>query len=223
MRQESNVYPPPTQREIAFQKIREGILLSKWSPGSRLVERQLCREFGVSRTPVREAFNQLAKEGLVELVPQWGVFVKKLRKEEILEMYEVRGALERLAINLAADRATSEDIKRMESSLTEMREALSRRNYGRLNTADNMFHLSIIQASHNKKLIEMASMCQLHVFNMPGDGQAPDSAEQEKSLTEHARILEHLTNKNWRAAEKTLRAHLRNARDKTERHFVREQ
>lgn len=220
-----NNYSLLTQKEFVFQKIKEGIICSKWKPGGQLVERQLCEEFGVSRTPIREAFNQLAREGLVELIPQWGVFVKMLRKEEVLEMYEVREALEGLAVKLAVCRATPNDIEAIKDSLSEMENSLiaGRENIKALNEADNSFHRLLLQASHNAKLIELAAMCNIHVANLPGTKNSKVNLfVQHEALKEHKNIFECIINKLVDHAVKAIHDHLNKARKKAEFYFDNE-
>jgi len=222
MMDKENNYSLLTQKESAFKKIKEGILSSRWSLGSRLVERQLCAELGVSRTPIREAFSRLEREGLVELIPQWGVFVKKLSKSDILEIYEVRDALEGLAVRLAAKNAEENDIKTIRDMFRKMEKALENANFKELNEADNAFHFSIIKASHNKKLLDFVSMCHINVFNMPGNGNPPDYASQQRSMDEHRKILQNMVNKKGKEAEEALRKHLKNAKNRAEEQIHQE-
>jgi len=210
-----------TQKEMAYQQIKENILNSKWSPGTKLVERQLSEEFGVSRTPIREAFNQLEKEGLVEQVPKWGVFVKELNEQEILEMYEVREALEGLATRLSALRATENDIGKMKRAISKMELALgeeAEEEDGKAyDLADNEFHAFLVTASHNKKLIELASMCHMHVEDLPRELDKKSSRDEHRRLLkEHRNILDCIVSGNAVLAEELVLKHIAKARKNAE-------
>ena len=212
-----------TQKEMTYRRIKEDILNSKWPPGTKLVERQLSEKFGVSRTPIREAFNQLEKEGLVEQVPKWGVFVKELDEQEILEMYEVREALEGMAARLAAVRATKNDIKKMKEAILKMEQALgekSKEDVETYNLADNKFHAFLVNASHNKKLMNLASMCHMHVEEIPGAiDKKFGRAEHQRSVEEHKNILDCIVSKNAVLAGELTQKHITKAKEKAETFF----
>ena len=93
---------PPNLKEAVYQRLKESIIRGEISPGSKLVETQISQKLGVSRTPLREAISRLGQEGLLEVVPRHGTFVRKQSVNEILESLEIREALEGLAARLAA-------------------------------------------------------------------------------------------------------------------------
>ena len=87
---------------VVMPTLREAIIGNLLPPGSRLLEIQLSKQLGVSRTPMREAFAQLEREGLVTIVPRLGAFVRQMNHRDVDEIYTVRAALEGLAVELAA-------------------------------------------------------------------------------------------------------------------------
>ncbi len=109
---------PPTLRELALDRLRTAIVEHHFAPGSRLTERDLCEQLGVSRSVVREVIRHLEAEGLVESIPHHGPIVTKLDAETAAQIYEIRALLESTAAHDAALRASAEHI-------TEMRSALS--------------------------------------------------------------------------------------------------
>jgi DNA-binding GntR family transcriptional regulator len=118
---------PALQDEIVArlrQMIDDGALL----PGSRIPERQLGAQLGVSRTPLREAFRILASEGLIELTPRRGATVKKLQPDEINHMFQVLEVLEALAGELACDAMRDEDIAAIGTMHERMMAAFRRRD-----------------------------------------------------------------------------------------------
>ena len=82
--------------------LRDGILMHRYAPGQVLIEADLTRDFGVSRGPLREAFRHLSAEGLLQLVPNRGALVRRLSRKEAEELFQIRTALEALAVRLAA-------------------------------------------------------------------------------------------------------------------------
>jgi DNA-binding GntR family transcriptional regulator len=106
---------------VVVPTLREAIVGNLMKPGSRLLEIQLSRQLGVSRTPLREAFAQLEREGLVTIVPRVGVFVREVTQKDIDEIYAVRAALEGLAVELAAKNITAVGRARLDDAVEAMR------------------------------------------------------------------------------------------------------
>ena len=101
---------PPTRAGAVAEKLRRLIQSGEIAPGSRLRQNELAERFGVSTTPVREAFAELAREGIVRLDAHRGATVFRPSLDELIEIYEIRGALEPLATELAAARATDDEL-----------------------------------------------------------------------------------------------------------------
>src|SRR5437879_6879740 len=103
-----------------YEHLREEILSEHLEPGAELLEVPLSEELGVSRGPLREAIGRLAAEGLVTVRPRRGAVVRSLSKDEFLEAYQVREALEWMAIRLAVPRLAADDLARLEELNAEM-------------------------------------------------------------------------------------------------------
>ena len=110
-------------RDVVFETLRDAIITQVLKPGERLMEIQLADEMGVSRTPVREAIRKLELEGLVIMVPRKGAYVAGVSMKDIHEVYEVRAALEMLAVSLAAERITDEELDALERQVLQESEA----------------------------------------------------------------------------------------------------
>lgn len=106
--------------------LRRAISTVRFPPGSKLIERELCDFLGVSRTLVREALRQLEAEGWVHIIPNRGPFVSAMTPDEVLEFYEVRGALEGLAAQLCAERATPTQLRAMKRAVRNIAAAQKR-------------------------------------------------------------------------------------------------
>src|SRR2546423_10742649 len=103
-----------------YDHLREEILAGGLEPGAELAEVALSEQLGVSRGPIREAIGRLASEGLVTVRPRRGAVVRSLSKEEFLELYQVREALEMMAVRLAVPKLAAEDIAELEELIAVM-------------------------------------------------------------------------------------------------------
>lgn len=188
--------------------IRESIADGSLVPGAQLKESELVKDLGVSRTPIREALNQLASEGLIEIVPGLGTFVKRWTREEVLEILLIREALEGLAARCAVAHFTDKDIDQLQGYMNDYRRGLI--DYAQ---ADKRFHDHIIHASGMPQLIglihslydslQMANMLRV-IFIYPG--------RVEESVSEHEAMIESFRSGDGDAAEQSTREHFRQTR-----------
>lgn len=131
------------------------ILSNRLPPGTELQEVALSESLGVSRGPIREAIGRLAAEGLVTVRPRRGAVVRSLSKEEFLEAYQVREALEMMAIRLAVPRLTAEHVKTLQSLIDAMAEHAERGKVHDFFEANATFHEAVFEACGNRKLMEV--------------------------------------------------------------------
>ena len=99
-----------------FNRLRDDILQGKIAAGEKLTEQKICKEYQVSRTPVREAFQKLELDGLIDIIPNRGAFVVGLTKQDIGDMYELRKAYETIAVKWAIERITEEEMAQLEEA-----------------------------------------------------------------------------------------------------------
>ena len=147
--------PGPLQErlaEYAYTAIRNDILAGRFAPSGRLVQDELARRLGISRTPVREAITRLEHEGLVRLIPRRGAVVHRVTPQDILGIYEVREELERLAVRLAARDGRAYDVPALRQLVRQMERVGPARiaEYYKLNRA---FHLRMAAAAGNGALV----------------------------------------------------------------------
>lgn len=158
-----SVADPDGGRSV-YDRLRAQIVDGVLSPGTHLVEGPLARTFGVSRTPIREALSQLAHEGLLERHDR-AMRVRVLRAEDVLEIYEVRIALERAAARAAAERRTELDLGRLGHIVEEML-ALGDDETDRRPKLAHAFHFAIWHAGHNAMLVETLESVHLRVMGL---------------------------------------------------------
>ena len=112
---EMNEYLP--LRDVVFNTLRQAILRGELKPGERLMEIALSQRLGVSRTPVREAIRMLEQEGLVIMIPRKGAQVAEISEKDLKDVLEVRLGLEELAVRIACQRITEEELEELERAV----------------------------------------------------------------------------------------------------------
>ena len=135
---EMNEYLP--LRDVVFNTLRQAILRGELKPGERLMEIALSQRLGVSRTPVREAIRMLEQEGLVIMIPRKGAQVAEISEKDLKDVLEVRLGLEELAVRIACQRITEEELEELEQAMKEFEEAMKRDDLGALAAADVKVH-----------------------------------------------------------------------------------
>jgi len=173
--------------DVAGQ-LREMVLEGQLAPGSRLPETRLCQVLGISRTPLREAFKVLAKEGLVRLLPHRGALVTDVTVEEVADLFEVMASLEQLVGRLAAQHATDNDIREIEELHRKMVQCYSRRrrkDYFRLNQT---VHRRLAEIAGNSVLSEIHATLSDKVYRARALANRSLTRWKE-SVREHEAIL----------------------------------
>lgn len=151
--------------ESAYEHLRAGIVEGRYPPGARLVEQAIAAAIGVSRTPVREALRRLESDGLVISERNRGVVVRSVTSAEVDDLYELRGRLESYAAELAAARATPEQVAEVRAAADEFADATervvrARRRPARdevaetrgVNAANRRFHGALVAAAGHERL-----------------------------------------------------------------------
>lgn len=144
----------------AYHQIRRWIVEGALRPDERLVEQRLAEDLQLSRTPVREALRMLQSEGLVAFEPNRGARVRSLTVDGIADLYELRGRLEAMAAELAAERATPEELVRLSDAHTAFETAADAAAGGDLEAIravshqNDVFHLTLLEAAHHEHLTQ---------------------------------------------------------------------
>ena len=144
--------------------LKDDILTGKLRGGDQLLEDRLKNEFGVSRTPLREAFRVLEKEGLIEILPRKGAFVKKISRQDIEANFPVRAILEGLAARLAYPNLAKQDIEEMEETFEYMEEAVKKEDFRGYSMYHVALHEIFINASKNETLITHLRNLRMHTL-----------------------------------------------------------
>ena len=142
-------------RDVVFTTLRQAILRGELKPGERLMEIQLANKLGVSRTPIREAIRKLELEGLVLMIPRKGAEVAEITEKNLRDVLEVREALEVLAVQLACERITPEQVAELKTAAREFQEITEGNDITQIAEADVKFHDIVYQATNNTRLIQL--------------------------------------------------------------------
>jgi DNA-binding GntR family transcriptional regulator len=172
----------------------------------RLDERRLARDFGISRTPVREAMAQLEREGFVRAVPRRGIFVVRKTKTEVIEMITAWAALESMAARLITENASNEDIAALRRMFTNFENGALRAHLDEYSEANIEFHQAIIRMSGNGVLIDLAENLFTHM-RMIRRKTIGEKDRADRSIRDHLHIIEALEARDTTRAETLVRDH----------------
>jgi DNA-binding GntR family transcriptional regulator len=172
----------------------------------RLDERQLAEDFGISRTPVREAMAQLEREGFVRSVPRRGIYVVRKTKTEVIEMITAWAALESMAARLITEHAGSEQIAGLRKMFATFEDGALRAHLDEYSETNIEFHQSIIRMSGNSVLISLAENLFTHM-RMIRRKTIVEQDRVERSIRDHMNIIKALEARDTARAEELVRNH----------------
>jgi DNA-binding GntR family transcriptional regulator len=197
-----------TLSQRVYEHLREEILSDRLPPGTELSEVALSKELEISRGPIREAMGRLAAEGLIKVRPRRRAEVRSLTPQELIDAYEVREALEVLAVRLAVPRVTEADLARLDQLIDQMADHVKANAIGDFFAANVEFHETLCELSGNKKLQEVHHRLEGEI----GRFQARTLALRgslDGSLTEHRAILAAIRLRDVEKAAALTAAHVR--------------
>lgn len=188
----------------AYRVLKRRIVLAELAPGQPLQENDLAKEFGVSRTPIREALIRLEAEGLVRIVPKRGVYVSEVSLNKFKNIYEIRYYLIGLAGRLSAQRITEEELRKLDALVEKVR---GESNVKKLQEYDLMFHDLLNQGTHNEELVETLERLR---NQMPRIWTFTHAANEYflKTREEIAQIVDALRARDADRTEQLLRQHI---------------
>ncbi len=172
----------------------------------RLDERQLAQQFGVSRTPVREAMAQLEREGFIRSVPRRGVYVVRKTKREVIEMITAWAALESMAARLITQNAGDEEIAALRRMFVTFHDGQVAAHLDEYSEVNIEFHQTIIRMSHNSVLIDLAENLFTHM-RMIRRKTIGEKDRADRSIRDHMHIIEALEARDTERAEELVRNH----------------
>lgn len=210
---------PSSLRFRAYENIQRRILTGEIPPGSVLSELTLARELGMSRSPVREAIRTLEQEGVVEQKPRFGTIVRTLERRDLVELYELREAIEPYAVARAAGEVLPEDLLTLHQLCDEIgvlmgeleaadTGALDERQLRRLLSADLGFHLVLLRAVGNQRMMKIVSDSRLLTGIFGSQRQPHTRAVIEETHRFHRSILDAVERGDGEAARGLMAEHI---------------
>jgi DNA-binding GntR family transcriptional regulator len=196
-----------TLAEALADRLRELIIEGELAPGTRLNERALCERLGASRTPLREAFRLLAAEHLVELQPNRGAQVVSLSDDDIRESFEVMGALEALAGELACRNIVTGEMAEVKALTFEMLACHARRDLPAYYRINRLIHQCINRAARNDLLTQVYFNLNQRIENLRFRSNF-DQHKWDKAAREHSDMVEALEARDGARLATILRSHL---------------
>lgn len=196
-------------RDVVFNTLRQAILKGELEPGERLMEIQLAERLGVSRTPIREAIRKLELEGLVLMIPRKGAEVAKISARSLREVLEVRRALEELAIELACQRMSEEEVGNLQKAQEDFKKAIAEGDAMKIAETDEHYHDVIYEGTQNAKLIQMLNNLREQMYRYRLE-YIKDEDKRKILVLEHEKILKTVRERKVAEAKEAVREHIDN-------------
>lgn len=206
---------PVSAAQTVYMAVRDEIVAMRLTPGAVLLEKQISHNFGVSRTPVREALLKLAGEGLVDIFPQSGTFVSRIPYDALPEVMVIRCALEQASARFAAERATEADVAALRANIAAQRDVPCDDNEG-FHLLDEAFHALISDIAGYSGIWTLTRQVKVQVDRcrrliMPRPGR------RKEAIDEHEAIADAIAAHDVAAAVQTTAVHMDRVQDLIEK------
>ena len=204
---DANEYLP--LRDVVFKTLREAILRGDLKPGERLMELQLAAKLGVSRTPIREAIRMLQQEGLAVTIPRRGAEVAAMTEKDMEDVLQVREALEILAVQLASEKITKEQIAELEERLKAFEQAVETAEVKQIAQSDIDFDDLIYTAAENPRLVVLLNNLREQIYRYRVE-YLKDEKNYPRLIEEHRQIMQGLKERNEQYVVEMTKKHMDN-------------
>jgi DNA-binding GntR family transcriptional regulator len=194
-------------KKQVYEEIKNCILSFVFIPGQGLSEKEIALRLNVSRTPVREAFIQLAQEGIVEIFPQRGTFVSLINESDVIQSQFIRKTLEVEVVKRVAEIRDEQTLTKLYEIIEEQMKAKAAQNFELFYKKDDEFHQQIIYSSGYPKVWETIQMVgpqmnRLRFLSIPADSQ------MERIIEQHKKIVEAIAKKDEQESQNLMFLHL---------------
>ena len=198
---------------VVQHEIERMILSGELAPGQRLNEKAVADKLSVSRGPVREACRALAELGLVYLIPQRGVFIQKVTRDDAIEVYDLRAGLTALSASLLAPVLTKEMATQLDAYVDEMQEAAEKGDFSRFDPVNLEFHDYIVRSTGNSRLTKLyrGFVKEFHLFRVHGLVQRGALLQSNE---EHREIVNALRSQNASLSYNTSFSHVSKGKER---------
>lgn len=210
-----------TLRERIVEFIKDAVISGSLKPGERVPESEIAERFGISRTPIREAFRQLESEGFLIMTPRKGAVVSPITDKDVREFYAIKSLLEGYAAEKACVELTDKEIKKLQDLNAEMAKNEEKGHVKNFFKLDNQFHEVFIKACGNEKLctminqlVEQFERFRITALSLPG--------RMKNSVAQHKEIIEAIEDKNTELVSTLVRANAESNCDVLVRELLKE-
>ena len=202
-----------SKKELIIRQLRADIVSGQIPPGVKLSEARLAERFGVSRMPVRDALKELESAGFVTIEQRRGTFVRGISRSEILDLYEVREAIEGMAARLCAHRGNNDLLAKLDEAIETMSRQVKVLDMDGYSRTDARFHELILSGASNERLSDHYRLLFQHLHRgLLSSIVTRRAGRMERSLAEHAEIMRALHAHDPRGAEDAMRNHVQRGR-----------
>ncbi len=206
-------------KEKVYRELKAAIICQKLKSGEILNERKLAEDLGISRTPIREALHMLANEKWVVIEPYRGAYVYELTEKDIIEIFQVRYALECLAIELIVDNISQKDTQRLIEIFEKQEELNNEYNAEEFINVDRNFHTLIVELSGNKVLMDMLNDLG-DVVRRLGMQAVQDKKRFVETIDEHLAIINAIKSRDKNKAIEAMKLHIDKTKDNIYERYI---
>jgi len=211
----SAIEQPESLAKMAYEAIRKSILSGQWKIGELYNEKAIAADLGISRTPVREAFLELASQDLITFLPRRGLMINRFTRRDVAEIFELRKAIELLAVEKITLASPPLDLFEIEESLLKQRKAAKEKDYLEFMEADRMFHTSFSELTNNRRIIAVMENLRDMIHVMGAKALALEGRAL-KVIEEHQAIFEAVSRGNSEKARRAMAYHLDQSKEAVE-------
>lgn len=206
-----------TIADTVFKEIQSAIVEGDISPGSKISEPALAREFGISRGPLREALSRLEACNLIERTPNVGARVVSLTPQHLVEIYLIRESLEGLAARMAAENMSDKEITELDELLEKHKKQIEQDQSYYQKEGNMDFHFRIVQGSKNSHLIDMYSKDLYHLIRLYRYQFGMVSKRVPRAFIEHGQIVDAIHQRDGELAQFLMTRHISASRKNVEK------
>jgi GntR family transcriptional regulator, vanillate catabolism transcriptional regulator len=207
-------------REVAYERLYDALRNVDVEPGDPLPEMRLSNALGISRTPVREALQQLAADGLIQFIQGRAITIAPRSAQEVFDALHVRELLEPQAVKLCATVMSMHELERLQRLTSEMEETARLGDRAGWSRADREWHEVVCTACSNKLLGQMVLLARNRMYHRGSDEHVPAQYLID-GTEEHKRVVEAIIAHDAERAEQLMHKHLLTLRENIVNRFVR--
>ncbi|MBH0231200.1 GntR family transcriptional regulator [Halobacillus yeomjeoni] len=199
-----------SRADVVYDQLKEAILFRKIAPGTQLIEKIISEKMSVSRTPIRNAIQQLADEGLVKIITNRGAFVVEPTFDEIQQAFDMRRRLEKMSVELLIHDMTQDDFLQLEELIEHEKRTYQKKDILDYLDVNKQFHMFLAIKTKNRFLIDFTEriLDQINVYLMLYDVFFDENLDEMKRFKEHEWLVSALKEKDLQKLYKLIDQHM---------------